>query len=140
MLVWLRPILVFSLSLSQAEQFYFNKVWSLVVELDRKQCNRNERILNLTSFGDQSENKILNKQWILCKSTLIENLGLDQKQAGAEVGQTQLKLELELSFTLFTICCIREGFKKKNGLFNDIDQIAFNTHPPPPKDDIWKND
>ena len=29
--------------------------------------------------------------------------------------------------------------KKKNGLFNDIDQIAFNTHPPPPKDDIWKN-
>ena len=30
--------------------------------------------------------------------------------------------------------------KKKPGLFNDIDQIAFNTHPPPPKDDIWKND
>ena len=35
---------------------------------------------------------------------------------------------------------LREDFKKKNGLFNDIDQIAFNTHPPPPKDDIWKND
>ena len=30
--------------------------------------------------------------------------------------------------------------KKINGLFDDIDQIAFNTHPPPPKDDIWKND
>ena len=31
---------------------------------------------------------------------------------------------------------VREDFKKKTGLFNDIDQIAFNTHPPPPKDDI----
>ena len=30
--------------------------------------------------------------------------------------------------------------KKKNGLFSDIDQISFDTHPPPPKDDIWKND
>ena len=34
---------------------------------------------------------------------------------------------------------IREGLKK-NGLFSDIDQIAFDTHPPPPKDDIWKSD
>ena len=34
---------------------------------------------------------------------------------------------------------LREALKK-NGLFNDIDQISFNIHPPPPKDDIWKND
>ena len=33
---------------------------------------------------------------------------------------------------------VREALKK--GLFNDIDPISFNTHPPPPKDDIWKND
>ena len=31
------------------------------------------------------------------------------------------------------------SLKKKNGLFSDIDQISFDTHPPPPKDDIWKN-
>ena len=31
---------------------------------------------------------------------------------------------------------LREGLKKKTGLFSDIDQISFNTHPPPPKDDI----
>ena len=30
---------------------------------------------------------------------------------------------------------LREGLKK-NGLFHDIDQISFNTHPPPPKNDI----
>ena len=36
---------------------------------------------------------------------------------------------------------LRDDFKKKKiELFDDIDQIAFNTHPPPPKDDIWKND
>ena len=29
------------------------------------------------------------------------------KQAGAELGQAQLKLELELSFTWFKICCIK---------------------------------
>ena len=28
-------------------------------------------------------------------------------QAGAELGQAQLKLELELSFTWFKICCIK---------------------------------
>ena len=28
------------------------------------------------------------------------------KQAGAELGQAQLKLELELCFTSFEICCI----------------------------------
>ena len=28
--------------------------------------------------------------------------------------------------------------KKKNGLFSDIDHISFNTHPPPPNDDIWQ--
>ena len=33
---------------------------------------------------------------------------------------------------------LREGLK--NGLFSEIDQISFNTHPPPPKNDIWKND
>ena len=27
---------------------------------------------------------------------------------------------------------------KKNGLFNDIDHISFNTHPPPPKNDMWQ--
>ena len=27
---------------------------------------------------------------------------------------------------------------KKPGLFSDIDHISFNTHPPPPKDDIWQ--
>ena len=32
----------------------------------------------------------------------------------------------------------REGVKKKNGLFSDIDHISFNTHPPPPKNDIWQ--
>ena len=31
---------------------------------------------------------------------------------------------------------VREGLKKKNGLFQDIDQISFNTHPPTPKNDI----
>ena len=34
---------------------------------------------------------------------------------------------------------LREGLKK-NGLFSDIDQIPFDTHPPPPKDDIWINE
>ena len=29
------------------------------------------------------------------------------KQAGAELGQAQLKLELELCFTSFEICCIK---------------------------------
>ena len=29
------------------------------------------------------------------------------RQAGAEVGQAQLKLELELCFTSFEICCIK---------------------------------
>ena len=29
---------------------------------------------------------------------------------------------------------------KNPGLFSDIDQISFDTHQPPPKDDIWKND
>ena len=28
--------------------------------------------------------------------------------------------------------------KKKNGLFSDINHISFNTHPPPPNDDIWQ--
>ena len=30
---------------------------------------------------------------------------------------------------------VRDDFKK-TGLFSDIDQISFYTHPPPPKDDI----
>ena len=30
--------------------------------------------------------------------------------------------------------------KKKTGLFSDIDQITFDTHPPPPKYDIWESD
>ena len=30
----------------------------------------------------------------------------DNKQAGAELGQAQLKLELKLGFTEFKICCI----------------------------------
>ena len=30
---------------------------------------------------------------------------------------------------------LREGVKK-NGLFSDIDHISFNTHPPPPKNDM----
>ena len=34
---------------------------------------------------------------------------------------------------------VREGLKK-NGLFSDIDQISFDTHLPPPKDDIRKRD
>ena len=32
---------------------------------------------------------------------------LKNKQAGAELGQAQLKLELELCFTSFEICCIK---------------------------------
>ena len=32
---------------------------------------------------------------------------------------------------------VREAFKK-NWLFSDIDQISFDTHPPSPKDDLWK--
>ena len=35
---------------------------------------------------------------------------------------------------------LRDDFQKKPGLFNDIDHISFNTYPPPPKDDIGKND
>ena len=31
-----------------------------------------------------------------------------------------------------------KGRLQKNGLFSDIDQISFNTHPTPPKDDIWQ--
>jgi len=31
---------------------------------------------------------------------------------------------------------IREGLKKPNRLFSDVDKISFDTHPPPPKDDI----
>ena len=31
---------------------------------------------------------------------------------------------------------LREGYKKKTGLFSDIDHISFNTHPPPPNNDI----
>ena len=31
----------------------------------------------------------------------------NHRQAGAEVGQVQLKLELELCFTSFEICCIK---------------------------------
>ena len=31
--------------------------------------------------------------------------------------------------------CIRDGVKK-NGLFSDINHISFNTHPPPPNNDI----
>ena len=30
------------------------------------------------------------------------------------------------------------GTKKKTGLFSDIDHISFNTHPPPPNNDIWQ--
>ena len=30
------------------------------------------------------------------------------------------------------------GWVKKYGLFSDIDHISFNTHPPPPNDDIWQ--
>ena len=33
---------------------------------------------------------------------------------------------------------LREGYQKKNGLFSDIDHISFNTHPPPPNNDIWQ--
>ena len=33
------------------------------------------------------------------------------KQAGAELGQAQLKLELELSFTWFKICFIKLIYK-----------------------------
>ena len=43
---------------------------------------------------------------------------------------------LKLEFSLV----LRDDFKKKHGLFNDIDHISFNTYPPPPKDDIGKND
>ena len=31
---------------------------------------------------------------------------------------------------------VRDAVKKKTGLFSDIDHISFNTHPPPPKNDI----
>ena len=31
----------------------------------------------------------------------------EEEQAGAELGQAQLKLELELCFTSFEICCIK---------------------------------
>ena len=33
---------------------------------------------------------------------------------------------------------LREGYQKKPGLFSDIDHISFNTHPPPPNNDIWQ--
>ena len=39
------------------------------------------------------------------------------EQAGAELGQAQLKLELELSFTWFKICCIKLINKNTTGYF-----------------------
>ena len=41
-----------------------------------------------------------------------------EKQAGAELGQAQLKLELELSFTWFKICCIKLINKNTAGYFD----------------------
>ena len=33
---------------------------------------------------------------------------------------------------------LRDSVQKKTGLFSDIDHISFNTHPPPPNNDIWQ--
>ena len=41
-----------------------------------------------------------------------------KKQAGAELGQAQLKLELELSFTWFKIFCIKFINKNTAGYFD----------------------
>ena len=43
---------------------------------------------------------------------------INQEQAGAELGQAQLKLELELSFTWFKICCAKLIDKNSNGYFD----------------------
>ena len=40
------------------------------------------------------------------------------RQAGAELGQAQLKLELELSFTWFKIFCIKFINKNTTGYFD----------------------
>ena len=40
------------------------------------------------------------------------------EQAGAELGQAQLKLELELSFTWFKIFCIKSINKNTDGYFD----------------------
>ena len=42
------------------------------------------------------------------------------------------------TFASTTQALFRESFKKKTGLFSDIDQIYFDTHTPPPKDDIYE--
>ena len=47
----------------------------------------------------------------------MEKLG-KRKQAGTYLGQTQLKLELELGFTKFKICCIEIINKDATGNFD----------------------
>ena len=45
------------------------------------------------------QSSISNSDWYKLKNT--------NEQAGTELGQAQLKLELELSFTWFKFCCIK---------------------------------
>ena len=49
---------------------------------------------------------------------LIILLNLRIKQAGAELYQAQLKLELELSFTWLEFCCIKLTDKNATGYFD----------------------
>ena len=51
-----------------------------------------------------------------------------RKQAGAELGQAQLKLELELSFTWFEICCIKLINKNTAGYIDYHYQVPTTKH------------
>ena len=44
------------------------------------------------------------EEWMPADIAEIER---EEEQAGALLGQAQLKLEVELSFTWFNICCIK---------------------------------
>ena len=53
--------------------------------------------------------------WYSSKRFIVQKL---LEQAGAELGQAQLKLELELSFTWFKICWIKLINKNTDGYFD----------------------
>ena len=48
-------------------------------------------------------------EWSLTRALaqLVLFLSQEEEQAGTVLGQAQLKLELELNFTSFKICCIK---------------------------------
>ena len=61
------------------------------------------------------------------KTYLVLQIFLDHLSCLPQYQQELLALSLKV---------LKGRLQKKNGLFSDIDQISFDTHPPHPKDDI----